>query len=82
MTRDSNGYAAKQFWLTAKEKYFGWLSRLKWLKLQLILALAMAAIPAIMAIMTHLVIDFVKIQAVYQVKRQKKAGKGEIPSSF
>ena len=42
----------------------------------------MAAIPAIMAITAHLVIDFVKIQAVYQVKRQKKAGKGEIPSSF
>ena len=82
MTRDSNGYAAKQIWLTAKEKYFGWLSRLKWLKLQLILRLAMPAILAIMAITANFVIDFVTLQAVFYVESEKKAGTDEIPSSF
>ena len=43
---------------------------------------AIPAIMAIMAIMANFVIDFVKIQAIFQVKSQKKAGKGEIPSSF
>ena len=72
MTRDSNGYVAMQIWLTAKEKYFGWLSRLKWLKLQLILRLAMTAIPAVMAITANFVIDFVTLQAVFYVESEKK----------
>ena len=73
---------AKQIWPTAKEKYFGWLSQLKWLKLQLILRLAMPAILAIMAITANFVIDFVTLQAVFHVESEKKAGKDDMPSSF